>query len=212
MAEQRRDNRLGIGVFLSTIHSVKGMEFNHVFILDGGWSENPSEEQRRLFYVAMTRAKETLCLLQRQDLRNPYLQSLKGDFILPRDSEIDTTATQLLTSRHYIILGLKDFVLSYASNFPEHHPIHQTLTNLNVGSKIQIVQQNGKLVVQKDKLSVAVLSKKAQSEWKHPLENILSVSIIAMITRYKTDSEEAYQAKCKVEQWEVPMIEVVLQN
>lgn len=36
LAEQRRDSRLGNGGFLSTIHSVKGMEFSHVFILDGG--------------------------------------------------------------------------------------------------------------------------------------------------------------------------------
>jgi ATP-dependent DNA helicase RecQ len=31
-----------------------------------------------------------------------------------------------------------------------------------------------------------------------------------MITRYKSDSEEEFKARCKVEQWEVPMIEVVL--
>jgi ATP-dependent DNA helicase RecQ len=37
---------------------------------------------------------------------------------------------------------------------------------------------------------------------------VKSVSIIAMITRYKTDNEEQYQTRCKVEQWEVPMLEV----
>jgi ATP-dependent DNA helicase RecQ len=49
------------------------MEFSHVFILDNAWPTPATEEQRRLLYVAMTRAKETLCLLQRRDQLNPYL-------------------------------------------------------------------------------------------------------------------------------------------
>ncbi len=59
-------------VVLMTIHSSKGLEFDNVFIV--GMEENlfPStlaltskketEEERRLFYVAMTRAKKTLTL------------------------------------------------------------------------------------------------------------------------------------------------------
>ena len=38
LAEQRREKVLGQGIFLGTIHSAKGMEFSHVFILDGDWS------------------------------------------------------------------------------------------------------------------------------------------------------------------------------
>lgn len=59
------------GVSLMTIHKAKGLEFSNVFV--GGLSENilPSkhaksqdaiEEERRLFYVAITRAKKRLYL------------------------------------------------------------------------------------------------------------------------------------------------------
>ncbi|RVU55376.1 ATP-dependent helicase [Anaerosphaera multitolerans] len=59
---------------LSTIHSIKGLEFNTVFVIDlveGILPSNNSlegdlnslEEERRLFYVAMTRAKENLYLM-----------------------------------------------------------------------------------------------------------------------------------------------------
>ena len=58
----------------STIHGVKGLEFDQVFILDLVNGEFPSsqslddpmllEEERRLFYVAMTRAKKELYLLR----------------------------------------------------------------------------------------------------------------------------------------------------
>ena len=57
------------GVRLMTIHAAKGLEFNTVFILDANEGKIPykkartdaqTEEERRLFYVAMTRAKEKL--------------------------------------------------------------------------------------------------------------------------------------------------------
>ena len=55
---------LGQGIFMGTIHSAKGMEFSHVFILDGDWrtpeGDARREEERRVMYVGMTRAKETL--------------------------------------------------------------------------------------------------------------------------------------------------------
>jgi len=66
------------GVTLSTIHSAKGLEFDRVFILDLIDGEFPPvnsidefnkgniellEEERRLFYVGMTRAKKDLFLI-----------------------------------------------------------------------------------------------------------------------------------------------------
>jgi DNA helicase-2/ATP-dependent DNA helicase PcrA len=58
------------GVILSTIHGVKGMEFKNVFIINCCEGLIPIthdnsiniEEERRLFYVGITRAKENLCL------------------------------------------------------------------------------------------------------------------------------------------------------
>lgn len=66
--QNQRENKEGVTV--STIHSVKGMEFDYVFII--GMEENifPNsarllneaelEEERRIAYVAMTRAKKKL--------------------------------------------------------------------------------------------------------------------------------------------------------
>jgi ATP-dependent DNA helicase RecQ len=208
LAEQRRDNRLGQGVFLSTIHSVKGMEFSHVFILDGAWTVPATEEQRRLFYVAMTRAKETLSLLQRQDQANPYLKSLVGDFVVHRNSEDYSIPGIPLERTKYSVLGLKDFDLSYAGSFAKNNSIHQVLASLNVGEIVTLNPHDAKIVVQHNGLTIAILSKTAQQQWQPILNKVQSATIIAMITRYKTDSEEHYQTRCKIEQWEVPMLEV----
>ena len=66
------------GVTLSTIHSAKGLEFKKVYIIDLIEGDFPTfnsieafekgqinllEEERRLFYVGMTRAKEVLDLI-----------------------------------------------------------------------------------------------------------------------------------------------------
>ena len=57
------------GVSLMTMHSAKGLEFRVVYLLDANEGITPHhkavleadvEEERRMFYVAMTRAKERL--------------------------------------------------------------------------------------------------------------------------------------------------------
>lgn len=70
----------GSRITLSTIHSVKGLEFDTVFMIDNIDGEFPPdrkretseeyeeilEEERRVFYVGMTRAKEQLYILSPQ--------------------------------------------------------------------------------------------------------------------------------------------------
>ncbi len=73
------------GITLSTIHSAKGLEFDRVYIIDlvdGHFPSSSSidlhqkdmiddfEEERRLFYVAMTRAKYHLSLISVRNLGN----------------------------------------------------------------------------------------------------------------------------------------------
>ncbi len=60
-------------LILSTVHSAKGQEWDHVFVLnvtDGNFpsefatgNADATEEERRLLYVAMTRAKQSLSLM-----------------------------------------------------------------------------------------------------------------------------------------------------
>ncbi len=81
-----------IGVVLSSIHSAKGLEWSHVFVphLKEGvlpisyslTSEDLLAEERRLFYVAITRAKESLSLSYSGGDSSRFLAllpSLKGD-------------------------------------------------------------------------------------------------------------------------------------
>ena len=61
--EVRRRQR---GLMLMTAHRAKGLEFDHVVVLDGTWDRvgqgEDTDAPRRLYYVAMTRARQTLTL------------------------------------------------------------------------------------------------------------------------------------------------------
>ena len=71
-------------VQLMTIHSSKGLEFEDVFVIHANEGEIPHqkaekkdeiEEERRLFYVALTRAKNNLCI--------SYITQKNGNSIKP---------------------------------------------------------------------------------------------------------------------------------
>lgn len=71
-------------ITIATMHSSKGLEFQVVFIADANEGITPHkkailaadlEEERRLFYVAMTRAKEYLYIFSAKERYNKVLQS-----------------------------------------------------------------------------------------------------------------------------------------
>jgi len=70
-------------ITIATMHSAKGLEFQIVFIVDANEGITPHkkaifeadlEEERRLFYVAMTRAKDALYIFSAKERYNKVMQ------------------------------------------------------------------------------------------------------------------------------------------
>lgn len=70
-SRSRKDGTKDEGVALMTMHGAKGLEFDTVFVIEGNEGVTPYrkakldeeiEEERRMFYVAMTRAKKKLVI------------------------------------------------------------------------------------------------------------------------------------------------------
>ncbi len=215
LAEARRDRRIGDGVFCSTVHGAKGLEFPHVFILDGNWGKHRSsedrEEERRLFYVAMTRAKERLSIFARRDTTNPFLLELDGDFAVRRRADAPPDRAEGLLGTRYQTLGMADLMLGYAGRLPENHPIHRRLGRLVAGSPLFIGKEGGQIFLyDSESRPVAKLSRKAHDFWAKRLGSIQSVTVLGMLQRKKEDEQQDFQASCRIGAWEIPWAEVVL--
>lgn len=93
LQEQARGQKAAVeGVSLMTMHSSKGLEFKIVYILDVNEGITPHrkavldadiEEERRMFYVAMTRAKERLhvCYVQERYGRKQEMSRFIGEYL-----------------------------------------------------------------------------------------------------------------------------------
>ncbi len=216
LGEQRREKVVGQGIFMSTIHSAKGTEFPHVFILDGDWSRPTSkerwEEERRVMYVGMTRAEETLHLMKIPGKINPFLKEISGKFATPLTFE-EEAGTSRYTNTTYEILGLDNLYLDYAGSFPKTHPIHEQLANLEAGQCVSFHRKGERIEVQSNSgICVARLSKQGAEMWKDRLDQILEVRTVALLKRNRDDPEEDFQERINTDSWELPVLEVVCQR
>jgi ATP-dependent DNA helicase RecQ len=215
LAERRREQRLGQGVFLGTIHGAKGMEFPHVFLCDGDWPTRKEkaemEEERRTFYVGMTRARDSLTLFRRADAPNPHLPLIRGDFLLERKGPVPPEPTlSVPLSLRYDTLGLGDVHLGFAGRYPESAPVHRRLSALGPGSLLSLRASGGAMeLLDAYGHKVGTLSRKAAGEWTDRIDRIKTVRILAMVRREQTDETEEFQSSCRCPRWEVPWLEVI---
>ncbi len=207
LRETRREQRLGEGVHLGTVHGSKGMEFRAVIILDGGWQlrhEINTEEERRLFYVAMTRAMEQLVIIRRHDQSNPHLPLTSENNSLFREGSSEGS----YVPQHYSLLGMRDLYLSYAGRMDTNHPIHQHLRSMNAGDLVAIKKSSALIEFLNQDQPVISLSRQKSQDWLQGRTIQSQGRIIAMVKRLRQDSEEKYQNSHKCEEWDIPVIEV----
>ncbi|WP_223955402.1 RecQ family ATP-dependent DNA helicase [Aeromonas caviae] len=212
LGEQRRQIRFGKGVLLSTVHGVKGEEYRYVLILDGGWqrcaesNSNNIEEERRLFYVAMTRAIQRLVVMSRVDQRHPHLPLINE--CCYNESHQATSPARL---RRFTIMGMRQLDIGFAGRSNENNPIHHQLRRLQVGDAVRIDIDNlQKLHVFHGQKTVARLSQSAHQIWQSQFSAIRHATVIAMVERSKEQEDEPYQAQIRSERWELPIIELEL--
>jgi hypothetical protein len=127
------------GLLLLTAHRAKGLEFDHVAILNGGW-DRPSRGEdpdapRRLFYVAMTRAKSSLTILT----DGPHAFIRPTEAILPRRVTPDT-ATLPRARLRYLPPDPKLVDLSYAGRLKAGHPALSAIASASPGDPVRLIR------------------------------------------------------------------------
>ncbi len=129
-------------IFVSTIHKAKGKEFDHVFLLLDGFNAN-SDEAKRQVYVALTRAKNNLCIHTNGRFFDPIE--------VPNLQRIENAETWQPPHQIAVQLNLKDVYLGYFT-YVQHR-----VENLSSGQNLQIQDEGladgqGKLVVKFSKI------------------------------------------------------------
>jgi DNA helicase-2/ATP-dependent DNA helicase PcrA len=85
----------GPSVLLSTIHRIKGREWDHVIIFDASRGlfphrlGNDEEGERRVFHVALTRARSQVVALADADAPSIFLSELDGTRVRPSPASVD---------------------------------------------------------------------------------------------------------------------------
>ena len=129
------------GLLLLAAHRAKGLEFDHVAVLDGGWDRFDHREDpdapRRLYYVAMTRARRTLALAR---FEGPHRiqDALAGHpSAVHRAPAPLPPASPALRYRH-VRTTLGDVDLGFAGRRGMKDPIHRAIAALSPGDPLKI--------------------------------------------------------------------------
>ena len=213
IAEWGRElRRKQTGLLLLTAHRAKGLEFDHVGILDGRWlSPHPNnvdlDESRRLFYVAMTRAKRSLSISSIG--RHPFadeLVSTNSVFVREFDSSVALPAG---ASGKYILAQLNQVDIGFAGRRPPMHRIHSDISQLVSGSLLELrFNDNRWKLVDKNGNEVGCMARAFS-----PPQGLTCIraSVYALHTRWISDVGEEYLAMTRCDAWEVVIPELVFE-
>jgi ATP-dependent DNA helicase RecQ len=132
--ESRRTGHPG-ALKLMTAHGAKGLEFGHVIVMDCADWRWSGEDERRLLYVAMTRAKETLTVMRAEGGRNPYLVDLgtvEGVVDLLPSTRPEHRRD---IARRYVSLGPSDVDIGFAGRLASSDQVHSRIADISWGDR-----------------------------------------------------------------------------
>jgi ATP-dependent DNA helicase RecQ len=203
--EARSEQR---GLLLLTAHRAKGLEFDHVAILNGGWDRASKGEDadapRRLFYVAMTRARHSLTVLT----DGPHPMVTPSGHILPRTARPDVSALPQ-TRLRYVSPDPKLVDLSFAGRLPEGHPTLASIAAAQPGDSVTLLRDGGRWEILNEMGRTLIRLSKAFS----PPEGatFLRGEIAAVLMWRKEDGHEDYHHLLRHDEWQVVLPELVFE-
>ena len=210
------------GLLLLSAHSAKGLEFDHVAVLDGGWGRSNGDEDldaaRRLYYVAMTRARQTLMLTRfagsppRDAVE--HLHPLRHAFpdsrsVLRRTAEGSVTRAPAF-ARQYRRPGLHEINLGFAGRYPARYPVHRAIAALSPGDPLTArVEKSGRWALLNR--TGTVVGRLAKSFVPPGGTWCSSACVLAIVDWSRDASEPDYQDHLQCNDWEVVVPELVFE-
>ena len=201
------------GLLLTTAHSAKGLEFDHVVVLDGAWDGNGHGEDRdasrRLYYVAMTRARQTLTLMRFAG-QHSFLADLQTtSSVLRRPVSVGLPAPATELNRRYRRLSLRDVFLSFAGYKSPSNPVHPAIAALSPGDLLQVRKGSNRWELLHSKGTV--VAQLARS-FEPPADmRCTFATVLAIATWDRERSDPQYREGLLSDNWEVVVPELVFE-
>jgi len=212
LSEYRRGATASEGVLVATAHAAKGLELDHVLVL-GDWRSQAvgdDEAERRLYYVAMTRARSNLVLLQRGDRPHPFLDGLQGDFRRDRENCAQADVPAQVLGRRFELLAPDSLFVSYAGQQAASDPIHAALAEARPGDPLSLVALGPEVrIVDGRGQMLAKLSKAGCERWpRERLATIHGARLLCLVRRDREQEKSVYRERLQVERWHLPVVEL----
>ncbi|HWL69450.1 MAG TPA: RecQ family ATP-dependent DNA helicase [Geminicoccus sp.] len=195
------------GLLLLTAHRAKGLEFDDVVVLNGGW-ERPSQGEdadapRRLLYVAMTRARRSLAVMTSGV--HPYLKPSQTS-VVERNVAPDTA--NLPSRMHqYQSPDLSLVDLSWAGRLRAGDPSLAAIAAAKAGDPVTLVRTGDGWMI-RDVLG-RPLGRMSRAYSTPEGCEFRRGEVGAIICWRKTDSKEEFRERIRREEWEVVLPELV---
>jgi ATP-dependent DNA helicase RecQ len=187
---------------LCTAHGAKGREFGHVVVLDAGdWAG--AEEERRLLYVAMTRAKETLTLFEASQRGLRFLGELReSEAVRAVEPKVVPLPLPALERIHRE-LTMRDVDLGFAGRRQEGDVVHKAIGRLRVGDSLEL---RGRDLLDGSQRVVGRLAK----GFELPAGEVQSVRVAAIVRRSEKQTVPEFRDGLKVSEWETVLVSMVV--
>ena len=214
LAEWGRDiRRRQRGLMLLTAFRAKGLEFDHVAVLDGGWdrvgrNEDP-DAPRRVYYVAMTRARQTLTLASLDGSRGFQAELVDHAATILRAVRELPPCPEAVEFRH-VRPTLQDIDLGFAGRRRAGDPVHVAIAALSVGDPLTVrVGEDGRWkLLDKDARTVGRLAK----SFRPPSgTRCRSAAVFAVVSWSREGSDPKYRDAMKCDAWEAVVPELVFE-
>ena len=213
LAEWGRDvRRRQRGLLLLTAHRAKGLEFDHVVVLDGNWDrvgrDEDADAPRRLYYVAMTRARQTLTLA-RLPGQHRLRDALRGSPSVCHQAPAKLPPAAPELARRYRRLSLRDVFLSFAGYKRPDDPVHRAIGALSAGDPLQVrAGLNRWSLLDRHGTVVGQLAAGFEGP---PDMRCTSAAVLAIATWDRDSSEPEYRDRLRCDAWEVVVPELVFE-
>lgn len=194
------------GLLLLSAHRAKGLEFDDVVILDGGWDRpargEDADAKRRLFYVAMTRARRSLTLTQAGAV-HPLVPS---DGLLLRQAPPDAGALRA-AALTWQSPDLRMVDLSFPGRLVDGAPALALIAGLRPGDPLLLHGWQGRWFLRHP--SGHTIGRMAASYAPPPGLAFVRGEVAAVLGWHRGDNAEEFRSALRRESWEVVLPELV---